>query len=165
MNLSLILSKLGIPVSLSQDIILLLAAVLISFIFGTFIGRYRLVTVLINIYVSFAVVSVIPQGFLSGYSTTLLIFGALVILLTIFGRKLFEIHISGAGSGFLWKVFVMSFLEVGLILSIILSMLPSKVALSYVSSNAYNLLVSGNAQFIWMIAPLVFMLFMHRRMR
>jgi len=143
---------------------LLLALVFISFIFGMFIGRYRLLTVLINTYVSFAILSVIPPGFISDYSYELIAFLTLVVGLTLLGKKIFEIHISGAGSGFLWRVFAMSFLEVTLLLSIILSILPKKTALSYVSSSSLDYLASPNARLIWMVAPLIFLFFIHKRL-
>lgn len=164
MNISGIFSKTGLPESLGQDITLLLVVIFVSFIFGTFIGRFKLITILINIYVSLAILAAVPQDYLSDYSYRLSFFLVLVIILTLVSKRLFEIYISGAGSGFLWRVFAMSFLEVMLLISIVLSIVPKKVALDYVSPTAYNYLALPNAHFVWMIIPLVFIFFIHKRL-
>ena len=164
MNLNAIFSQLGISASMTQDVILLLVIILVSFVFGMFVGRSRLVTVLINTYVSFAILMVIPKTYLTDYNTSLLIFFALLVLLTIFGKKIFEISISGSGPDFLWRVFGVSFLEIMLLTSITLSMMPKKEALVYVSKTAYGYLASPNAQFLWMVVPLVGIFFIHKKL-
>lgn len=164
MNLNSIFSQMGISASMTQDVTLLLAIVLVSFIFGMFVGRYRLVTVLINTYVAFAVLTVIPNDYLTDYTSVLLAFFALLVGLTLLGKKIFEISISGSGPDFLWRVFGVSFLEIVLLTSITLSMMPKKEALVYVSKTAYGYLASPNAQFLWMIAPLVGIFFIHKKL-
>lgn len=159
-----IFSNLGLSTSLAQDVMLLLLVVLISFVFGMFIGKRRLVTVLINTYVSFTILAVVPKGYLLSYTSVLIFFYALLIVLTIFGDKLFEITISGSGSGFLGRVFSVSFLEVMLLFSITLSVMPKYEALQYVSRTAYGYLAGPNFQFLWMIAPLLLLIFIHKRL-
>ena len=165
MDFNLIFSNMGISANLMQDIIFLAIVVLISFVFGMFIGRFRLVTVLINIYISLALLKAIPKGYLPDYSYNLLFFFALLIGLTLAGKKLFEIHISGAGSKFLWRVFAVSFLEIMLLVSVVLTLLPKKVALNYVSKNIYYYLTSPNAYFFWLVVPLVFIIMIHKKLK
>lgn len=164
MNLASIFSKLGLPTDISQDVTLLLVVVFVSFLFGMFVGRYRLITVLINIYITLALLYSVPEKYLENYSAQLIFFSSLLIVLTFLGKKLFDISISGAGSGFMWRVFVMSFLEVMLIISIALSILPKKEALGYVSSKAFLYLASPNAQFIWLAIPLIFIFVIHKKL-
>ncbi len=147
MNVTSIFSKVGLPVALAQDISLLLAIVFVSFVFGMFIGRFKLITILINIYVSLAILAAVPKSYLSDYTYSLGLFLILIVVLTLVSKRLFEIYISGAGSGFLWRVFAMSFLEVMLLISSVLFIMPKKVALGYVSSTAYPYLASPNAHF------------------
>lgn len=142
---------------------LALFVALISFVFGMFIGRYRLISILVNIYVSYSIVNVIPERFLTEYYYKVFIFWAIIVVLTLVSRRLFEIYITGSGSGFLWRIFVMSFLEAVFLISVSLSLLPKKIALGYVSVNAYNYLASEWAILIWMLIPLAFMFFIHRR--
>lgn len=162
MNLSLLFSQLGLSAQAAQDVMLFLIIVLISFIFGTFIGR-RLITVLINIYIAFALVTVFPKGLLADYTYALAVFFGIIIALTFFGKKMFDLPLSGSGKGFLWRIFVMSFLEVTLMLSIAFSLMPKKIALEYVSLNSYGYLVSDNLAFFWMFAPLLFMFIIHKK--
>ena len=164
MDLGEMLSKIGLSQQLTQDVSLLIVVALASFIFGMFIGRYKLITILINIYVSFAVMTVVPAEYFSDYMYRLIFFLAGIIILTLVSKKLFEIYISGSGSGFLWRVFAMSFLEVIFLLSIILSIVPKKVALGYVSPTAFEYLASPNARFFWMVAPMAFMFFIYKKL-
>jgi hypothetical protein len=164
MSLELWLSKIGVSPSMLQDATLLLIVIFISFIFGVFIGRYKLVTILINTYVSLAILAAVPKDYLEDYNYQLIFFFAVLIILTLFSKQFFEIHISGSGSGFFWRVFAMSFLEVVFLFSIILSIMPESEALKYVSQASYGYLASPNARFIWMIIPLAFIFTIHKRL-
>lgn len=158
------MGKIGISPALTQDISLLLIVAVFSIVFGMFIGRYKLITILINIYVSFAITQVVPDKYFSDYLYELTFFLLGIVILTISSRQLFEIYISGSGSGFLWRVFAMSFLEIIFLLSIVLSIVPKKMALEFVSPTAFEYMTGDNARLIWMIVPLVFMVFIHKRL-
>lgn len=164
MNLALLFSKFGISAALAQDITLFSVIALISFVFGMFIGRYKLITVLINIYVSLALISAVPEKYLTDYTYKLILFYVVLIVLTIVSKRLFEIYISGSGSGFLWRVFAMSFLEVMMLVSITLTLVPQKVALGFVSKDSYTYLATDIARLIWMAVPLTFMFVIHKRL-
>ncbi|MDO8240983.1 MAG: hypothetical protein Q7T51_03330 [Candidatus Moranbacteria bacterium] len=164
MDLGSLLGKLGVSQALTQDISLLMVIALLSFVFGMFIGRYKLITILINIYVAFAITMVVPERFFTDYLYKLIFFLAGVIILTLISKRLFEIYISGSGSGFLWRVFVMSFLEIVFLISIIVSIVPKKMVLTYISPTAFEYLASDNARLAWMIIPLAFMFFIHKRL-
>ena len=163
MNFSLLLSKLGLSQKLSQDVTLILIIALISFVYGMLLGKYKIMTVLINIYVSFALISVIPGEFILDYNTKLLLFFALVAGLTLISKRFFDLSMSGSGSYFLLRVFLMSFLQVALALSIIFSIVPKKIALDYISLDAYGYLTIGWMPAIWMALPLVYMFFVYKR--
>lgn len=164
MNPITLLSNLGVPTNLTQDIMLLLFVALASFIYGTLIGRWRLMTVLINIYVAFAVVTVIPAEIVADYNLKLLIFFILLAGMTLLNKRFFDISFSGSGTNYMLRVFMMSFLEIVLVLSIAFSMVPKKVALGYISANAYTYLITGYAPLVWMALPLIYMFFLYRKM-
>ncbi|MFZ5982534.1 MAG: hypothetical protein ACOYS2_03125, partial [Patescibacteria group bacterium] len=86
-----------------------------------------------------------------------------VVALTVFGKELFDIYISGSGTGFLWRVFVMSFLEVVLIFSVVFSFLPRKTALEWISGDALNYLAGDWFRFVWAVAPLLFLFVIHKK--
>jgi hypothetical protein len=163
MNLSLIFSQLGLSPKITQDVMLLLVVALVSFVFGMLVGRYKLITVLVNIYVSVALLSVFPKGIFPDYFYGLALFFGVIILFTMLGKKMFEMPLSGSGKGFLWRVFAMSFLEVMLMLSVAMSLMPKKIALGYISQDAYSYLVSENFAFLWMLLPLLFMFMIHKK--
>ena len=148
---------------MSQDVILVLFLALISFVFGMVLGKHKLMSVLVNVYVSFAVVSVVPKEIFNQADQKALAFIVLLAILTLISRKIFDISFASGGSAFMWRVFVVSFLQVVLILSIVFSMLPKKESLTYVSNNAYGYLVIGWAPLFWMLIPLVCMFLLYRK--
>ena len=163
MNITLLLSKIGLSSNLSQDVMLVLFVALVSFVFGMVLGKHKLMSVLVNIYVSFAVMSVVPKEMFSQTDYKVFAFLILLAVLTVLSRKIFDISFSSGGSAFMWRVFVVSFLQVALILSIVLSLVSKKEALAYVSSSAYEYLVIGWAPLFWMLIPLVCMFLLYRK--
>jgi len=163
MNLTTILSEIGLDASLTQDVTLLIVIILASFLFAIFIGKSRLAAVLVGSYISFALVTVTPESYLSGNEYKLLAYLVIVVALTIWGKKMIDISIGGIGSGFMWKIFVMSFLEVVMILSVILSLVSKKEALQYISLSSYGYLINDPMKLIWMAAPLAFLFFVQKK--
>ena len=161
MNLNLILSKIGISTQLTQDVSLIIFVALASFVYGMLMGKHRIMGFLVNTYISYAVVSVIPKIMLGDYSSKILVFLILLILLTLLNQRFFGI--SFYGSSYLWRVFSLSFLQIALLLSIIFSIMPKNEALGYISGNAYKFLVLGWAPLFWMAAPLVFLFLIYRK--
>jgi len=161
MNISLLLSKVGLSSSLSQDMMLIIFVALVGFIYGMVLGKHKLMSVLVNIYVAFAIINVIPEK--NDYE--IYIFLGLLVALTILSRKVFDVYFASGGSAFMWRIFTVSFFQIILIISILLSMLPKQEALSYVSSTAYGYLVVGWAPLVWMCIPLIAMFILHRKSR
>ena len=163
MQLDKIFLKLGLTSSSAELITLALVLIVISAIFWLLIGRFRLHNFLINIYISFALLAVLPQDMLTfTKSAPALVFLIFIVLLTLMNRYLFDIHQSGSGLA-IWQVFVVSFLEVGLMISIILSYIPSKEVLKYLSRDASFYFVSPWAKFVWMVLPIAFLIFVKKR--
>ncbi|MFZ2192783.1 MAG: hypothetical protein WAV31_00915 [Candidatus Moraniibacteriota bacterium] len=156
MDLVQIFSQLGFTQKATLDVTLLIVVVFISLILGMLIGRYKLIAILINTYIAIAILSVVSIKILPDYLYRLGLFFGIIIILTALSKRMFEIPISGAGRSYFWRVFVMSFLETTLVLSTILSIIPKKVALSYVSLNSYTYLTSQYASLFWIVIPLLF---------
>lgn len=156
--------KMGFSDKLAGDISLFLVLVAISVAFGMFVGRFRLINILINIYIALAILSVIPENLLKFHENSEpFLFLLIVVLLTLIGDYLFDIHISSSGSGFFWRLVVMSFLEMGLIFSVVISLMPQDKLLEYVSQNAYQYFASPAAKTFWIIIPLTFLFFINKR--
>ena len=162
MNVNSIFSQLGVPAGMMQDVIFFLVVILASFILAMLIGKHRVVNVIINTYITFAILQVVPAGYLTSFTSTELFFFVLLIILTLLGDKLFEISISGAG--FMWRVIVASFLEVLLLSSLALSFMPKKEALGYVSKLTYPYLTAPDFRLLLMVAPLAFLLLIHKKL-
>jgi hypothetical protein len=156
--------KFGLPETLSGDISFLAIFALVSVAFGMFIGRFRLINVLINIYIAIAVLTVMPAEIFSPYSLAALFFFVVaVIVLTMVDSHLFDIHISGSGGSFFWRLFVMSFFEAGLIFSVIFSFWDKENLLKFISNDIYILFLSQYAKIFWMLAPLFVLFFINKK--
>lgn len=162
MDLTPFLSQLGIPANLTQDAALLIVVVAISLVLGLLIGRTKLIAILVSSYASYALLVNVPQGYLGDYTQRLFLFFALVLVLVLLGKNVFEVFISGRG--YLWRVLVLSFLEVTMVLSIALTMAPPDEALAYVSFNAYSYLTLPVYHFVWLALPLVFVLLIQKKL-
>lgn len=135
----------------------------ISVLFWFLIGRFRLHNALINIYISFAILQVVPKNIVSfDKLVPLIVFLALIIFLTFVDRNIFEIHLSGSGLS-IWQVVILSFLEAGLLVSIVASLLPQKQVLNYISPASLDYFISPLGAFLWVIAPLIFLVLIGRR--
>lgn len=162
MDITLLLSKIGISQNFVQDFTLLLVIVAVTVAFAFLVGRHRLVQMLISTYIALALLQSFPEKYLSNFSYELIFFFIVLVLVTIFSKKIFGIYISS--SEFMWRIFMVSFLEVVLLLSIVFTIIPKKIALGYISPNAYDYLVSPIFHFTWLFIPLLFVYLIRKRL-
>lgn len=148
------------------DLSLLFLFIGVSLVLGFVFGRYKLVNILINVYISLAIVAVLPQGWLafSPYGEAMVLL-ALLVVLTLVDQRLFDIHMSNAGTDFFWRLIVTSLLVTGFIVSALLSALPQEAALEFISASAYRYFASPTALLFWTILPIVSLFFINRRLR
>ncbi len=133
---------------------------------GFLFGRWKLVNILINIYIALAFVGVLSVGFLgSSVYGELITFLAVLIFLTATDDRLFDIHIASAGTDFFWRLFVMSILVTGFFVSTLFSFFPEKIVLSYISPAIYGLFATPIAEIVWMTIPLLVLLFINNRLK
>lgn len=159
-----LLEKIGFSTSFSGDVALVVLFAVFSVAFGLLIGRFKLINVLINIYIAIAILGVIPAEILSFHnSSNIILFAIIILMLNLVDNHLFDIHISGSGNSFFWRLFVMSFFEMGLIFSTVLAMLPAKFILKYISVDAYGVFTDPYARLFWMVIPLVFLIFINKK--
>lgn len=165
-QISGLLSAFKMPVTLAGDLSFLLLFVGLSLAFGFVVGRWKLVNILINVYIALAFVGVFPREYLafSVYAKAGL-FLVLVALLTVLDKRLFDVHISNAGTDFFWRLLVMSLLVTGMIVSVTLSFLPKAAALGVISRTAYGYFASATALSFWLVVPLVALLFINNRLK
>jgi len=157
--------NLGLAGNVAESVTLLLIILGVSLAFLFLVSRYRLHNFLINIYISLALISAVPQNVMSfmenSYSLLFLIF---VVLLAMMNRYMFDIYQSGQSYA-MWKAFVMSFLEVTLMISIIFSNLSSSDIPSFISQKSLVYLIDPWWKLLWMVLPLLFLIFIKKRER
>jgi hypothetical protein len=163
MQLDKIFASFGLAKNVTELITLFVVLLIASTIFWLLIGRFRLHNFLINTYISFAILQVIPKDIMSfNQYSNILVFLILIVVLTLMNKYLFDIHQSGSGLA-IWQVFVMSFFEVILILSILFSFLPPKEILPYISKDALTYFIDPLWRLGWMFMPLLFLIFINKR--
>jgi hypothetical protein len=159
-------STLSIPKNLAGDLSLVLIFFGLSLALGFILGRWKLVNILIDVYIVVAFLSVLPQEFLtfSPYAEVGL-FAVLLALLVMVDNRLFDVHITSAGTDFFWRLFVMSILVTGMLVSVTLAFLPKALALTLISATAYSYFASPLAIVFWMTLPLLSLLFINNRLK
>lgn len=155
-----------LPKTIAGDMSLLLLFVGMSLVLGFVFGRWKLINILINVYIALAFIGVLPESLFAGSSYLKAgVFVALLVILTAIDKRLFDLHISNAGTDFFWRLFVTSILVTGMIVSVLLSFLPQSVAFDFISATAYGYFASPGALIFWMVVPLISLLFINNRLK
>ncbi|EKD58922.1 MAG: hypothetical protein ACD_56C00029G0002 [uncultured bacterium] len=165
MQLEKLFRTLGLSVSSAEIVTLVLVVLAITVAFWLLVGRFRLHSVLINIYISFSLIWAIPKEVIgTSPNLSVMLFLISIVLLTLLGKYTFDIHLSGSGLAY-WQIFTMSFLEVGLIVSILAAFIGDKTLLKFVSRDALFYFSSPWAKFLWLALPLAFLVYINKRGR
>lgn len=164
--LTSIAKTLDIAPSLAGDLSLLLLFVGVSIGLGFFLGRSRLISILIDVYIARALLGVLPGSWLA-FSPfgSVIIFVLLFIILFFVDRRLFDLHLSNVSTDFFWRILVTGVLVTGLLVSSVLYFLPKKLALGFISASVYGYFAGSTALALWMILPLIGLLFINHRLK
>ncbi|HEX9664526.1 MAG TPA: hypothetical protein VGA49_01750 [Patescibacteria group bacterium] len=149
------------------DLFIILFFIIAAFIYGLSLGRDRVIVIMVGIYMALAVVNNAPFinagagaqiGIYDFYVFKVTAFIATFIILffllsrSSLLRAISNIEISAG----LFQVLIFSLLHVGLFVSITLSFLPPE-AVNNLSGLTRQVFVNETSQFLWIIAPIVFM--------
>ena len=164
MQLEKVFNSFGLSASSAQLVTLALVLLAVTVAFWLLVGRKRLHSVLMNIYISFVLTQAIPKDVIgvANLNYLVVIFLAIIILLTVMGKYTFDIQLSGSGLAY-WQLFVMSFLEVGLIVSIAAFFVGDKTLLKFLSKDALFYFTSPWAKFLWLALPLAFLVYINKK--
>jgi len=155
---------LGFSQNLAGDLSLLAILVAASILLGSVIGRFRLVHLILHIYISYAILLALPEDMLafSAYAEVIVFFGVLILLTTL-GDRLFDIHARASVYGWI-STLILGFLSAGLLLGMLFRLLPGESFLWDVFSSHSVGYFTGEWVFTgWLIAPLVFLVFVNTR--
>lgn len=162
-----VFSFLAIPKQWAGDLSFLLAFLGVSLILGFVFGRMKLLNILIDAYIAFALTSALPHGTFDTsppYADAAFFFVMLAFLVAV-DSHLFDVHISNAGTDIFWRLVVMSLLVAGTITSILLALMPKSLVKGIVSPDAYGVFAGGWTLIIWLILPLISLLLINKRLR
>lgn len=150
----------------SWDLFIVLFFIVSGFLYGLSLGRDRVIVILVSIYMALAVVSAAPyigtfnadvgvaNVFVLRISAFLAIFIALFLLLA--RSALLQTIASADGKGSWWQVMLFSFLHVGLLISVVLSFLPSDASTG-LAPLTQRIFVSETGRFLWIVGPILAM--------
>ncbi len=168
-NLLGVFGKLSAP---QWDVLVLLVFVVAVFVYGLSVGRGRMLVTLISTYIALAVWRVLPfvadltknRGREEVFWINSAAFLGLVILLYfLLSRTAFRTSTRGRKAGGEWlQIFVISALQVGLLVSVVLSFLPSKPPFD-LAPITKTLFTSKHAAFWWTLIPIAGLLVLRRR--
>lgn len=155
-----------LPENIAGDLSLILLFIGLSLLAGFVFGRWKLVNILINVYIAVAIVGVMPDSWfaISVYAKAG-VFLFLLIVLSLFDDRLFDIHITSAGTDFFWRFFVTSFLVTGSVLSTTFSFLPKTLVLNFVTPDLYFYIASPWALLFWLAVPIITLFVINTRLR
>ncbi len=149
----------------SWDTFLVLFYLSTAIIYSFFVSRERLAVVLLSVYSALAIVQGTPilSALLSGYQENMFqirvaAFVVIFLLLYVILSHNMTLH-SEIGHRW-WQAVVLSFLQVGLLISSILILIPKSVFTSQLSEYFFT---SDIARSVWMILPIASMLIMRNK--
>lgn len=149
------------------DLFIILFFIISAFLYGISLGRDRILVILVSIYMALAVVSTAP--YIGSFSTEIgindffvikisLFLGVFILLFFLLSRSaLLQTIATSDVKGNFFHAMLFSILHVGLLISITLSFLPAGTEES-LSQLTRSIFTSELGRFIWIVAPIVFMI-------
>lgn len=146
------------------DLFIVLFFVVTVFLYGLSLGRDRVIVILVSIYMAIAVMANTPyltalnnlgvgRFFVFKVAAFLAVFLLLFFLLS---RSALQKTFGNLAAGKWWQVFLFSTLHVGLLVSVVLSFLPS-TATAGLAPITRQVFASEAGRFFWIIAPILAM--------
>ncbi len=152
------------------DLFIIIFFLAAAFIYGLTMGRERVVVILMGTYIGFAVVTVAPflsdiqvqgLGVENVFAFRIAVF--LLTLITLFfllsRSGLMSSFASSGAPGSWWQVILFSVLHVGLLISIILSFIPSEFH-GQLAPLTQRFFIGEQTRFYWFVAPIAALVLM-----
>jgi len=158
------------------DLLMILIFIVAILLYGSFLGRNRIVIFILSTYLSWAIIQVLPWqrladlgglGMTGSPSASLKIFVFLGIILLIsffMPRSILSsaLRIRAREDATWIQVFILSILQLGLLATIILSLLPAE-AIADIAPLIKRAFIGSEPEFVWLTLPILAMIFMRRR--
>ncbi len=158
------------------DLFIILIFLIAVLIYGFFLGRNRMIVLLLSSYFSLTITQAIPWermnsfgwlGIEQGPSSSLkiLIFiGFILLFYFLIPRSVLSstLRIKKRGNASWIQLFVLSIVQVGLLAMVIFSFLPSGNT-NNLNSSIKKIFIGPEAQFIWFLLPVLVMVLIKRK--
>jgi len=158
------------------DVFIVLIFLIAVMVYGFFVGRNRMVVILINSYFSFLIVQNIPWWKLSSFdwlgmehgpssSLKIILFLSIILLFYfLIPRSILTsvFRLKKRGTASWWQLFLLSIVQVGLLAMVILSFLPNEAILN-LGSIIKKIFIGPEAQFVWITLPILTMVLMRKK--
>ncbi|MBI4127761.1 MAG: hypothetical protein HY459_01685 [Parcubacteria group bacterium] len=156
----------------ASDLLIFVLFIVAVLLYGLSLGRKRMTIMLVALYMALAIVqglSFLPDSFLRDRIPDERVFavyggifiGAALILYVLLSRSVVR-RISRDGSSGVLVTILMSLLHIGFITSVLLSLATDEF-LATLSPFTEKIFVEGVARFLWLIAPIVSLVFLGGR--
>ena len=170
------LANLHIGDASGWDLFIAFVFLVAVFIYGFFLGRNRMIVLLLRSYFSLAITQVIPWTRLTSLgwlgigeepsaSLMILVFlGIILLFYFLIPRSVLSsvFRVKKRGDASWLQLFILSIAQVGLLAMIIISFLSEEVVAN-LGSPIQKALVGPEARFVWVIVPILVMVLMRRK--
>ena len=158
------------------DLFIILVFLVAVFVYGFFLGRNRMIVLLLSSYFSLTIVQAIPWERLSSLgwlgigqepssSLRILIFlGIILLFYFLVPRSVLSstLRIRKRGNASWIQLFILSIVQIGLLAMVILSFLPNQI-ISNLNSSIKKIFIGPEAQFVWLVLPVLTMVLIRRK--
>lgn len=150
-----LLAQIGIPRHYSGDIIVAVLFILLTILITTLVKRKNLGSLLISIYISYALLMKLYFDFMQGPYVKIAIFVVCVSVLFSLLKKYVRMKLKGQKISKWIKTSLASLTIVGFLVSIVLQWVPDQITKDFITSYSATVFLTKEAQLVWIISPLV----------
>lgn len=169
------LANLHVGAASGWDLFIALIFLIAVLVYGFFLGRNRMIVLLLSSYFSFSITQAIPWsrfsslgwlGMSEGPSASLMILvflGLILLFYFLIPRSVLSsvFRVKKRGDASWIQLFILSVAQVGLLAMIIISFLSEEVVVT-LSYSIQKALVGPEARFVWILLPILVMVLMRR---
>lgn len=166
LNLDQALQKINIG-NPTWDLFLLAFFVVGALLYGLSLGKDRIISIMVSIYMALAVVAALPDFVLNvkvneSYTVQITAFlSVFIVLFFLLSRQAVLNSLAPSGEGKWWQTLIFSVLHVGLLVSVTMSFLPAGMLAKF-SSLTQWLFTNEWTKFSWIAAPILAMILVGR---
>lgn len=170
------LTKFHLGAASGWDLLMILIFVVAILLYGSFLGRNRIVILILSTYLAWAIIQVFPWQklvALEGLGMTgppspsfkIFVFLGIILLISFFiPRSILSsaLRVRSREDATWVQVFILSILQLGLLVTIILSLLPAE-AITNFTPLIKRIFIGPEPEFVWLTLPILAMIFMRRQ--